>query len=164
MYIGAFEVLNTGDSPSEQSILYLGAKPLALMPPRKARAIITGHLLRVRGAVLALVAGMRVPPALYLDIPTAEIIRVALKPGGLGLTLLLLAARGFAAGLMGFNGADVGGEIAAAVRAAFFDGLGAVHGDLLHETLSKRVYIVRNRKEVGNLGNFAAESVHHLPT
>ena len=122
--------------------MYLGAKPLALMPPYKARAIITGHLLRVGGAVLALVAGMRVPPALYLDIPAAEIVRVALKPGGLRLAFLLFEAGGFAAGFLGFNGTDVWDVLAAAIRAAF--GGGAFHGVLLHETLSKRAYIERD--------------------
>ena len=155
MYIGAFDGLNTGDSPAEQSILYLGAEPLAFVPPRKACAIITDHLFRVCGTVLALVAGMRVPPALHLDISAAEIVRVALKPGGLGLALLLFAAAGFAAGFLGFDGTDVRNILAAAIRAAFRGG--TFYGDLLHETLSKRVYIEMYWKGMANWGICAAD-------
>jgi len=155
LYIGAFDGLNTGDSPAEQSILYLGAEPLAFVPPRKACAIITDHLFRVCGTVLALVAGMRVPPALHLDISAAEIVRVALKPGGLGLALLLFAAAGFAAGFLGFDGTDVRNILAAAIRAAFRGG--TFYGDLLHETLSKRVYIEMYWKGMANWGICAAD-------
>lgn len=67
---------------------------------------------------------------------------------------MLFTAGGSSAGFLRTGGADVWRIMAATVGAASWGGRGAFHEDLLHETLSKRVYIVRNQGRKWLSGEF----------
>jgi hypothetical protein len=125
--------------------LYIGPKPLHFLLAPGAGGIIPTDIFRVGGAVSFEVSRMGSQPFFDFPVPAPIAVGVSGKPGFVSLAFVFVTTSRLVAGFLYVGGSDVGGIVLAAVDAAVLGGNGVFHGGLLHETLSKRVYIVRDR-------------------